>query len=308
MNAFRTAIAAAAIVSASSSIAFAQAAPSGPWVNILGQGGVKVVSSSARGDRTSYTLESSAGRFTLDAAGTVKPEAARALLSLGQALSGWKSLTAGSIAFTALGDDVRVRVVPSKFAEESRDFLPYVPSGLVFSSVGAFIDYEFRVKVDAYFLRFRGRFDGERALLDRLAAAIDDPAAFVRDNDPEYHLARTIEQEEVLIAHKDQMAAGESKIAANESRIAAHQDLIAALEARIAALEARLSAREKVLIANQAKTAAKPVNPAIIERIVALSAENPNMASKDMVLKLKSEGIVATIKQVDAVRIVLFGK
>ncbi len=294
MNAFRTAIAAAAIVSVSSSIAFAQAAPSGPWVDILGRNGVKVVSSSARGDRTSYTLESSAGRFTLDAAGTVSPEAARALLALGGAISGWKSLTAGSIVFTALGDDVRVRVVPTKFAEGTRDFLPYVPSGLVFSSVGAFIDYEFRVKVDAYFLRFRGRFDGERALLDRLAAAIDDPAVFVRDNDPEYHLARTIEQEEVLIAHKDQLAAQEGRIAA--------------LEARIAALETRLSAREKVLIANQAKTAAKPVDPAIIERVAALRTENPNMASKDMVLKLKSEGLVATIKQVDAVLIVLFGK
>lgn len=273
MNAFRSVFAAAAIICVSSTVSFAQEAASGPWVDILREGGVKVLSSVARGDRTTHTLESSAGRFTLDAAGTVAPEAARAMLSLGQAISGWKSLVPGSITFTALGDDVRVRVVPAKFAEGSRDFIPYVPSGLVFSSVGGFIDYEFRVKVDAYFLRFRGRFDGERALLDRLASAIADPAVFVRDNDPEYHLARTIEQEQVLIA-----------------------------------LKARIAQLETVLIANQAKTASKPVNPAVITRIAALRAENPKVSSQDIVVKLKAEGLVATPKQVNAVLVVLFGE
>lgn len=277
MNAFRTVFAAAAIVCVSSSIAFAQESPSGPWVDILSEGGVKVVTSAARGDRTTYTLESAAGRFTLDATGTVSPDAARAVLTLGKAISGWKSLEPASITFNALGDDVRVRVVPAKFAEGSRDFVPYVPSGLVFSSVGSFIDYEFRVKVDAYFLRFRGRFDGERALLDRLISAVDDPAVFVRDNDPEYHLARTIEQEQVLIALK-------------------------------ADLEAQISRLERALIFNQAKTAAKPVPPAVITRVAALRAENPTMTSKDMVVRLKEEGLVATIKQVNAVLVVLFGE
>jgi hypothetical protein len=283
MNGFRTVFAAAAILFVSS-FAVAQDAASPSWEEVLAQGGVKVVTKTARGDRTSYTLEAASGRFTLDAAGTVSAETAKALLSLRSALSGWKSLVPGSVAFTALGDDVRARVVPATFAEGSRDFLPYVPSGLVFSAMGGFVDYEFRVKVDAYFLRFRGRFAGERELLDRLVSAIDDPAGFVKNNDPDYHMARTIEQEEVIIA----------------------------LTARIDELEKRLTAKDALLetsaIANQAKSAAKPVDPKIIAAVADLRAKNPKMLAKDMVVQLKTQGITANVKQVSAVLASLFGE
>lgn len=293
MNGFRTVFAAAAIVCVASFASYAQAAAPA-WESILKDGGVTVVTSAARGDRTSYTLEASSGRFTLDAAGTVSPAAARAVLALREAFSGWKSMVPGTTTFTAVGDDVRVRVVPTTFAEGSKDFIPYVPSGLVFSAMGGFIDYEFRVKVDAYFLRFRGRFAGERALLDRLVSAIDDPAIFVRDNDPDYHLARTIEQEEVLIA----LRAG----------LDAQAKLIEALDGKLKAQGERIALMEKALIANQAKSASKPVPPEIIARVVALRGENPKMTSKEMVVVLKTEGITANIKQVGAVLSILFGE
>lgn len=279
MKGFRTMFAAMAIVCVSSFVA-AQDAASPPWEDILAQGGVKVVGKTARGDRTSYTLEAASGRFTLDAAGTVGSETAKAILALRSAISGWKSLVPSAVAFTALGDDVRVRVVPATFAEGSRDFLAYVPSGLVFSAMGGFVDYEFRVKVDAYFLRFRGRFAGERELLDRLVSAIDDPAGFVKNNDPDYHMARTIEQEEVIIA----------------------------LTARVEALEKKSALLETALIANQAKSAAKPVDPKIIAAVADLRAKNPKMAAKDMVVQLKTQGITANVKQVGAVLAILFGE
>jgi hypothetical protein len=124
----------------------------------------------------------------------------------------WTSLTPGSQNFRIAGDSATLRLVPGRFVADGRDLAPFVPSGLSFTISGDRIEYDFRLKSGAYFIRLAGRLQNETVFLERFRRAVDDPAAFARENDPDYISRRIVELQEAL------ENADEAQKAANERR------------------------------------------------------------------------------------------
>ncbi|HCM28962.1 MAG TPA: hypothetical protein DIC34_20895 [Treponema sp.] len=300
---------------------FAQnvAAGSSGMDELIGNAGIQVISKELKGGRTSYVLSSARfPRISFETVGTVPLASLRSAIGLLDVVAGWKSLVPTSVSLSVEGDDVRLRVLPAKFSSGGRDLLSVVPSGLTFVVMGNSVDYDFRLKVGTYFLRLQGRFSGEAALIERMLGAIKDPAAYVRDNDPEYVARRLGELQEALSVAVDAASAAEIRTADLQARSAALEARASAAEARLAESEARLasvsaSGGKLAAVAAAQLTkglfgAAKPVPSEVFAGVEKLRTATPAITSTEITASLKAEGIIATEKQVKAVLAVLYGE
>jgi len=203
--------------------------------------------------------------------------------------------------------------------------MSYVPSGLAFSASGKHIDYEFRVKVASYFLRFEGRFAGERALLDRLAGAIAKPADFIRDSDPEYALNRIIELDKAFEILSQQLEIQNAKLVLLQKQIEAMQLSLARLPELESEMQAKLEAeqeRSRALEATQnliARSAmaslskgffssAKAPTEEVVAYTVAQRTNNPAATAQEILTSLKADGLESDQKQIKAILSVLYGE
>jgi hypothetical protein len=291
---------------------------------ILGERRVKLVSQEAAAGRFAYTYATADNvKFGVESAVELSAGALRSLFRLWDAVFSWESLTPGSQNFRVVGDSVTLRLVPGTFASGGRDLKPFVPSGLAFTIAGDRIEYDFRLKTGPYFIRLEGRLQSESVFLERFKRAVDDPAAFARENDPDYISRRIVELQESLEnsdeARKTADTESDRRTAALEARITALEEslaaLSAALETRLAEADARAAENEKrdsyerkALINAYAKANPKPVPADLVERIRSAKASRPAATSAEIVAALKAQGVSTTEKIVKAVVAVLFGE
>lgn len=213
-----------------------------------------------------YTIQSSreeAGRIMLHVSGSggsqyrvdafVRGSSAlsASIVKLMDAIKGWASLSITEAVITVDSDIIRLRVTPNRLMYGGKNYQMYVPSGLLFMVVGDRVEYDFRLKVDAYFIRFQGVFLGESSFMERMAAAVGDPQRYIQDNDPEFLIRRVTElQLDADRAASDrltlsaQLAAALDRISALETRAAKNEDRALMAEGRIGAVESRSSAAE----------------------------------------------------------------
>lgn len=94
-------------------------------------------------------------------------------------------------------DRADILVVPARFEYDDMDLLRYIPAGLQFSFKQV-LEYDFRVRVDEYFIRFHGQYIDEELFVTRLAGAITDPIGFLESQRPEFLAQRIHELEETI--------------------------------------------------------------------------------------------------------------
>ncbi len=131
------------------------------------------------------------------------------------------------VVFTA--GRVEIVLIPSTFSYNGMDLAQFMPSGMQFYYTD-FLEYDFRLRVNQYFLRFAGRYTDEKAFADRLVDVVKNPTSFLRSQDPEYMLQRldTIEK-----------ALGDSTRANREtlSRVAALAQQVTKLQSQLDAAD-----------------------------------------------------------------------
>ncbi|MFW6368141.1 MAG: hypothetical protein ACOCZ9_00255 [Spirochaetota bacterium] len=122
-----------------------------------------------------------------------------------------------------------ILVVPGRLEYDGQDLVPYVPSGLRFR-FDRVLEYNFRVRVDEYFLRFQGQYVDEEQFLSRLADAVNDPVAFLESQRPEILAQRIGELEESLSELEDRLVGEQQdlddRVRNNSSDISRNADVI----------------------------------------------------------------------------------
>jgi hypothetical protein len=275
--------------------------------------------------RTVYAISCPDGR-TVNAELTVAPSAAagKSVVAVLEASRNWQRIKPVDEVVFVDADSVRLRQVLGSLRVGSVDYAQYIPSGLVFVLNGSRLEYDFRLKVEGYFIRFQGVFLSEDALTGRMAQAVADPAAFVRSNDPDFLIRRIGEiqldlersvadgidfsksTEADFDAVDEGFATVRGRIEADEAAgIAAAQalaDRAAALEARAQAAEDRLAAAEARLAASEAAAAALDARlaetaAAIDGRLAALEPASGRLETAAMALL--SKGLFGAAKPID---------
>ena len=265
---------------------------------LLDQRGIALLSTDMADGKTVYSFSAQNGtKFSVESDGEISVASARSAFRLLDTLLPWKSLTPGTQQFRIEGNLVTLRLVPGKLVSGARDLKPFVPSGLSFSIEGDRVEYDFRIKSGAYFLRLAGRLQTEALFLDRLVRAIDNPAAYARDNDPDYLARQLAELSEALEAEKTARAASESKVAAMEAQAAEQEKALGAVQAAAMAAHAK-----------GAFGAPKPIPAEVVEGVRKAKAAKPNATAAEVATSLKNDKIAATDRQIKAVLAVLYGE
>lgn len=301
---------------------------------ILGDRNVKLVSKEGAAGRYAYSFATADNiKFGVESPTELSGGILRSVFRLWDSVFAWESLTPGSQNFRVVGDAVTLRLVPGTFVSAGRDLKPFVPSGLSFTLTGDRTEYDFRLKTGAYFIRLEGRLQSESVFLERFKRAIDDPAAFARENDPDYISRRIVELQESIESAGDAQEAAEAKAEALALRVKTLEDGLAALIAalgdrdkvlddRAKALDERLASADRradenekrdeyerrALIDAYAKAKPKPVPADLVEKVRAMKIARPTVTSLEIVAALKAEGISTTERTVKAVTLVLFGE
>ena len=113
----------------------------------------------------------------------------REVVALKDLLHGWDGLVVGRLSFTVTPGQVEALVVPQRVWYEGADLSFSVPGGMRFFA-GDPVTYSFRMVQDELFMLMDGRLLSEVELLRKMAAALRDPAAFVRERTTDYLVAR----------------------------------------------------------------------------------------------------------------------
>lgn len=272
---------------------------------LLSDRGITLDSSSVVSGKNVYALSTQEGvKFSVESATPLGVVAAKSIFRLLDLLRPWQGISPGVQQFRVDGEVVTLRLVPGKLVYGDRDLMPYVPSGLSFSIDGDRAEYDFRIKSGSYFLRFAGLLQTEASFMTRLIKAVDDPAGFARENDPEYLSRLVAEQGEALNAEKAARTEADTKIVALGDRVAALEALAAAQQTQISSLQtAAMAAHSKGVFG-----APKPVPAAVIEGVRKVKAAKPKATPQEVLAALKADKVDATDRQVGAVLAVLYGE
>ena len=108
------------------------------------------------------------------------------------------------------GSRVEAVVIPSSFRYDGMDLAAYMPSGMQFFYTNA-LTYDFRLRVDNYFLRFSGQYTDERSFAERLVQTIKNPTEIIRSQDPQYMLQRIDTLEKALGESVSELRQNESR-------------------------------------------------------------------------------------------------
>lgn len=223
-------------------------------------------------------------------------------------------------------DRADILVVPSSLEYDRRELRGYVPSGLQFT-FDQVLEYDFRVLVDEYFLRFSGQYIDEEQFLSRLVDAIDDPVGFLESQRPELLAQRLDEVEEAVAglsnAFDERRAELRAELTDTQAQLEQTRDELAATIGRLDDTRDELEntrnelaesraeifdLRYAVLAFNNATFFGRdrPIDEHMIDRIVELRSDNPDMERGEIRERLSEQGLDASRNEVDLVLAVFF--
>lgn len=308
---------------AASSYASAQEVASrSDWSAVLSQRGFGASKQETKAGRINYKMEGNGIRLSVQSGAELTQAQGRRIVALYDTISAWKSLSAVEYSFSADNQELRLLVLPKSLKDGETDLTPLVPGGLAFVDWNGETEYDFRLKVNAYFIRVRGILTGERDLLDRIGAAAADPGHFIRENDPAYLAFQIEELQKQTTVLAEQLA--ESKAALQT--LAADATLqIGELQKESSQLAEQLTesrAVEEILAADLEKTslaavaaltkglfgAPQPPDQKAIGAIREIKGANGAATVEQIAVELKNRELAATNKQIKAVLSVYFGE
>jgi hypothetical protein len=228
-----------------------------------------------------------------------------------------------------------------------RDYSANVPGGLRLRFDGALM-YDFRVRSGEYFVRVRGVLMNESSLIAEIVKAVENPGVYIAERDPSWLAlrieqldksntqidVRTAEINRRLTQKTDETAARmretEARVLTLSTEIKSRVDtMVADVDTRLGkvqeeAAEDRLRL-EEALSANQASFEAlrlalasqmnkglfggpKPLEPSVIEHVLALKAGNPGTDRTAALDSAKAAGLKTKAKEIDIIFRIWFGE
>jgi hypothetical protein len=283
------------------------------------------VVSEKKGDDGSVTTnltDADGNAFSVTA--ETEPQAAQVerITTLVKQLNGLDSLKPETLRFRLSPNRIEIVLMPSLFAIDGVDYLSYVPAGLQFY-FSTFLEYDFRLKVDNYFIRMQGNFFDEGEFDKRIASAVHDPVAFIQTNDPGYIIRKLNELDMAQQANIAKQRDTDAKLAAVDARDSDQETRLAAIDAKDANQDSSLSADGDRMTADETKLerlqsalaaylnkpffgSAKQIPPEVIKALVAQKTAKPELTRKDALDALKAQGLPQDAKAVDIVFMVYF--
>ncbi|MFO8063791.1 MAG: hypothetical protein ACQETQ_08165 [Spirochaetota bacterium] len=205
---------------------------------------------------------------------------------------------------------VDILVVPSEFEYQGQDLLPYIPSGLQFS-FDAVLNYDFRLLVDEYFMRFRGQYVDEEQFVGRLADAVNDPVGFLESRRPELIAQRVDELEEWAEDSEQRRAELREELDDAQVELEQTREELAETEDRLTQTRAELEEVRSGVLAFNNRTffgRVRPLEPQTVDRIVELREEHPDIEQSEIRDRLSEEGLEASGNEVSIVLAVYFNE
>lgn len=222
--------------------------------------------------------------------------------------SSWQNITFARVNLTLEGDTLRALLIPSRFEYQGKNLLPHIPGGLFFTTTGDDVKFDFRVKSGDYIIRFQGQLIDEHSFLNHIISAIDDPAQYIRNNDPSYLSSRIDELREQVVVLGEQNGLLITNL---EQKLKEQEALIISLQAENQALKAAKDNIAAAVVAALSKglfSAPKSPSSEIINRIIILKQQNNNATVAEIGTQLKAQGLRVSDKEIRAIIMVYFGE
>ena len=289
-------------------------------------GGYNVISRGSEGGNIAYRLTDRSGLpFTL----VVRSEpTARQLQTLDSILDVFRSMRYVNIASLRVvyaNERAEIILVPRSFVYREMDLAPYMPSGMQFY-YSDYMEYDFRMTSRNLFFRIRGQYFAEDLFADRLAAAVDDPFAYIQSNDPDFVFRKFLSLEERLDKYaalgnkaRDDLAAEiadlrtdlKSDIQGLSAYVEALSEKHGSLGENTALLESEfILLRQAVLVLHNRGFFGSINLPSEegIDKLVAMKQREPELTIMEAQDRLEAEGIKMTRREVFLVFSVYFNE
>lgn len=117
--------------------------------------------------------------------------------NLNSQLRQWRWMKVKTVSFFQNNGNLEILVVPSSFTYKGINFIPNIPGGIVFI-YDYYLNYNFRLNKDNYFVRINDRFINESLLCERMKEAYEDPVSYLKKREPEYFLKKLTELEDTI--------------------------------------------------------------------------------------------------------------
>ena len=178
----------------------------------------------------------------------------------------WKNMRPDSIKFVYERGGLEISVLPRTFKYDGKDVTKNLPSGMQFSFTH-FLQYNFRLNVDKYFVRIAGEFETEDRVCKKIIDAIENPREYTRKRDPEYLLTRIERLEDTL----------------NKVRTAT------------------------LMLHNSGfLSSAAPIDKDLVERVVSLRIKDPVISREKIAETLEKEKVEASSREINLILNVYF--
>ena len=271
-------------------------------------------------DVLSFSMEDEMGHsIRLAVAKGVSEEEIASFFTLHALIKRWSIINYSSITFLIDSSTISFTIHPIHITYKDVDVLQYLPSSLYFSQIGELLAYDFRMNIGATMPKIQGRYDGEIALLESMLAAIvaskEEEEAFNNDNYQllEYKITNLEKQVEFLDTHKalkgevellnktleQEMREREKEynglvgkigelrndVAALTSALAVGTQTIERLQEEQSSLYNDLFSLKKAIITLHNVGVfgnIRSIDPTIIDRILILKSNNPDITQQEM--------------------------
>lgn len=278
--------------------------------------GFTVVRERSEGGIPTWDLRDAQDRpFVVSLLGSFTPQRQQALSGLRDVIFQLPGLDIQRLRFVFERDRADAVVIPAAFDFEGEDYAQYMPSGMQFQFDGG-VSFDFRMLVDNLAVRINGQFLTTEQFMERIQRAVENPAAYIQSQDPQF-LARRLDDQlgriEQLEVTTDEQAAVDRTLQRNLQTLErAGRSEVSRLEERIAELEAQTEALQSALdsvdtrntelaqdldLARQGAVilatrnlfgSLKVVDPALIVEAVGLRAAEPDLSQDELLARVNA--------------------
>jgi hypothetical protein len=252
---------------------------------------VKILSDETRDTEIRLSLSDENGyNFTLKYTGEVSDTQADIILKLNRDFRQWKIVRPSRIDFVITNDVIEGIVIPSALTYNKQNYLANVPSGLIFA-YGDYLEYNFRVSKNNFFVRINDRFTTEEAMCENIADVVKNPKEYLKKREPDY-LFRRLEKLET--EHK-KLQEQVTQLDGNMGTFAdSHEKLIYAV----------------MTIHNTGFLGfgKNPIDKKVITRVIDMKKANPGMTKKEISENLEKEKIELSEKGLELILNVYFNE
>lgn len=195
--------------------------------------------------------------FVLDGPEAVSADQEARLQVLLRTFASWTDIKIKSLRIQLANGQAEAVVVPEALDASGVDAAAFMPSGMWFVARD-YLEFDFRLAVKSVFVRMQGAYFDFKEFKNRLKEAIDNPVAYVQKNDPLYLFSRLTELQKTVDKLKLDLATLQYAGTA-----LANRDFFGGMH---------------------------PLDPAEVDKVLALKAANPGKLRKAVYAEYQAQG------------------